>query len=166
QRREGWAFVAGLGANLAVSFLAWDAFSSVPLEDWWPRLLQINLACTGLVGLVWLSLARSGFTDKLDPTRTPLLNVQIVLALTGNAALLLTGGILIVSLPDALDPLVGQAGHLWGWVSLALGLSCAGLHVGRAGLSAAGHVAGCLVILLGLQVACTVAVRWPHDWIA
>src|SRR5262249_55133187 len=34
QRREGWAFLAGLGANLAATFLAWDAFAGVALEQW------------------------------------------------------------------------------------------------------------------------------------
>src|SRR5262249_49970043 len=116
QRREGWAFCAGLGVNLAASFLAWDTFAGVEFDDWWPRLFQINLACAGMVGLVWLMLARSGSRGTLDSTRTPLLNVQILLALSGNAALLIGAGGLLVSSPAALDPLVGQAGHLWGWI--------------------------------------------------
>ena len=42
QRREGWAFAAGLGINLAVSLLFWNLAPDIFSIPWFIRLVQVN----------------------------------------------------------------------------------------------------------------------------
>ena len=59
RRREGWAFSAALGVNLAASLVVWyfhrDARS---FAEWWLRLLEANVIASAAVALAWLAAQR------------------------------------------------------------------------------------------------------------
>src|SRR5205085_4041226 len=100
ERREAWAFVAGLGVNLAASLVVWHANQGAPLSDWWTALAQANVVATALTTFAWVAASR-----LIDGVRrpavgaAPLLNLQVVLLLLGNVLLLAVSGFLLVLRP-------------------------------------------------------------------
>jgi hypothetical protein len=167
QRREGWALAACAGANLAASFLVSDWHRHEPLDAWWPRLLQVNVAVAGAAALAWLGLTcRPAYPASSEDAPAPLRGLQVSLALAGNAVLLALAALLIVWHPERLDPLAGQVGQLGGWLALLPALAAGAWHWGRSRLLAPLHLAGALALLATVQAASTAGVRWPHDWLA
>jgi len=59
RRREGWAFAAALGTNLAASLLVWYFYRHAEnFGDWWLVLLQANVLCLAVGSTAW-SLLRA-----------------------------------------------------------------------------------------------------------
>jgi hypothetical protein len=57
RRREGWAFTAALGVNLAASIAVWHFEQALNLsfDQWWVRLVQANVIASSLAALFWLA---------------------------------------------------------------------------------------------------------------
>ena len=72
RRREGWAFSAALGTNLAASLVVWYFHrTAVNFGDWWLQLVEANVIASSAVALVWLAARRRlyqlrGLTGKGD----------------------------------------------------------------------------------------------------
>ena len=93
RRREGWAFCAALGVNVAASLVVWhveEACPNLPFDEWWLRLVQANVIASSLVALVWLAAHRRLYQLRDWSVRqSPLLALQIALPIVANAAILL-----------------------------------------------------------------------------
>ncbi|MEE9602905.1 MAG: hypothetical protein V3V75_06345, partial [Thermoguttaceae bacterium] len=85
RRREGWAFSAALGVNLAASLVVWHYQRTLDFEQWWVRLVQANVIASSAVALVWLA-ARRRLYQLRDFTlkHSPLLAIQVTLTVVGN----------------------------------------------------------------------------------
>ena len=57
RRREGWAFAAALGVNLAASLVVWhfELLRQLSFNDYWLRLVQANVIASAAVAVVWLA---------------------------------------------------------------------------------------------------------------
>ena len=77
RRREGWAFSAALGTNLAASLVVWYFHrNSVNFGDWWLQLVEANVVASSAVALAWLAARRRlyqlrGLTGKGDSPHLP-----------------------------------------------------------------------------------------------
>ena len=122
QRRENWAFTAGLCVNLAGSLVVWHFQLGESFESWWLLLIQANILSAALVGLLWLSARKLVYVaTELRPQSAPLLTTQIALAFGGNVLLLIWPCIRIIVEPwNALPIDVTPIGSLLGWATLAL----------------------------------------------
>ncbi|GIW81631.1 MAG: hypothetical protein KatS3mg105_3438 [Gemmatales bacterium] len=82
QRREGWAFCACLGTNLAVSMLLWEARKLIPFIDWWVVLIYSNISTSAVTAMIWLGIRHRlyGYAE-LSFRRAPLLALHIGLSL-------------------------------------------------------------------------------------
>ncbi|MFZ1933529.1 MAG: hypothetical protein WCB27_16400 [Thermoguttaceae bacterium] len=59
RRREGWAFSAALGTNLAASLVVcYFHRNAVVFADWWLQLLEANVIASSAVALAWLAARR------------------------------------------------------------------------------------------------------------
>ena len=59
RRREGWAFSAALGTNLAASLVVWYFHrNAVNFGDWWLQLVEANVIASSAVALAWLAARR------------------------------------------------------------------------------------------------------------
>ncbi len=91
RRREGWAFTAALGVNLAASLAVWHFEEALHLsfDQWWVRLVQANVIASSLAALFWLAAHKRLYALKeWNLADSPLLAVQTVLPVLGNAAIL------------------------------------------------------------------------------
>jgi hypothetical protein len=169
QRREGWAFAAGLGLNLTVSFVLWHGLRGVPLESRWVPLLQANLIATSAAALAWLAAGGRLYRGRrAEAASAPLLAVQVALALAGNAVLLARPAALLVLQPAAPGAYVAEVGTVWSWLALISGSAAAVWYAGRFLSRAVIHLRGALGLGLGVLAACTAARWWPADgnWLA
>jgi hypothetical protein len=157
QRRPGWVFVGGLGANLAISLVLWRLHAAAPVSLWWRELLQANVAAFGLVGLLWLSATRH--------ERSGLLERQVLLGLAGNAVLLAWPAWLLVGNPDFSDPLLTSTSSALGWLAVTLAGAAALWHAVRAGTGRVVPVAVALLLATLVLAACSVARLHPGDWL-
>ncbi len=88
RRREGWAFAAALGVNLAASLVVWHFQFSHALEDWWLRLVEANVIASAAVALAWLAARRRLYQlHDLTLGDSPLLALQVALPAAGCMAL-------------------------------------------------------------------------------
>src|SRR5262249_1376565 len=55
-RQEAWAFAAGLGFNLAVTFIVWHSHARLPFAPWWVPAVPGKVITSTLVALLWLGL--------------------------------------------------------------------------------------------------------------
>ena len=57
RRREGWAFAAALGVNVAASLVVWhlELLRQLSFNDYWLRLVQANVIASAAVAVVWLA---------------------------------------------------------------------------------------------------------------
>ena len=74
RRREGWAFSASLGTNLAASLVVWYFHRNVVnFGDWWLQLVEANVIASSAVALAWLAARRRLYqlrvTEKGDSPR-------------------------------------------------------------------------------------------------
>src|SRR5262249_3654848 len=112
QRRDVWAFAAGFSVNVAASLILLDGHRP---DDWraWgvPRVESNVLICAGVAAL-WLS-ARGA------PQRSPLLHLQVGLAVLGIVVVLAHAAYALIAEPDVLDAVVVHVGQGWSWLAFA-----------------------------------------------
>jgi hypothetical protein len=166
QRREGWAFAAGLGINLAVSLLVWHGEYAIPPEQWWVSLFQANVITASTVALLWLAGRRWLSPEGRSSGFAPLLSLQIILAAAGNATLLIGPAVLLVRQPAPVHDDVIAAGQPWGWVALFLATAAALWHAGQMLSRGRLHVLCTLGLALGVLAACTMGWLDRGDWLA
>ncbi|MCI0461466.1 MAG: hypothetical protein L0Z62_31330 [Gemmataceae bacterium] len=163
--RESWAFLAGLGVNLAVSLVVWDGLPQQEAHLWWMRLVQANVISGSVVALAWLAVARRLYGEnRAGPVS--LLSLQVALCIAGNAVLLVRPAALLIERPDPPHPHVIQAGTYWGWLALLLTIAAAVWHAGRILARGRLHVLCILGLALGVLTACTVAEGTRDGWLA
>jgi hypothetical protein len=118
-RGEGWMFGAGLLAMLAASLVVCGAYPPEPSTPWVVLLVQVNLATSGIVGLVWLALLRPVSPPAMAGLRVPVwLCVQHGLTCLGNIALL-TPALACVAVGGGAVSYILAAGNVGGWLALA-----------------------------------------------
>lgn len=117
-RREGWAFTAGLGVNLAASLAVCHQFAvnQRPLSDEWALLWQVNVIAGAVVAILWLAARRRMYLGRqLSPLASPLLTLQVGLIAAGSIGLLAVPGGLIVSLSSGASSLAVRFTTAAGW---------------------------------------------------
>jgi hypothetical protein len=168
--REGWAFVAGLGVNLAVSLVVWHihAFQAVAGDAWWLPLVQANLIAGAGVACLWLGLRKRLYAGRLLGIHSaPWLVFQIAALLVSNGCLLAVaaGGILLH--PDQAFPsdllVVGRFGQA---AATAITLVAVAGYVAQMRPAARPHVAGIAALALGTWLACATADTTAPNWLA
>ena len=112
RRREGWAFSASLGTNLAASLVVWYFYRNAGFGEWWLNLIEANVIASSTVALgmvggakttLWTPRAGKGDRSNLceapgGPFRqigpvpffrgSPLLAAQIALPVVGMSTVL------------------------------------------------------------------------------
>jgi hypothetical protein len=133
RRQEGWAFVAGLGVNLAASLLVWHFFRPLPFTSWEVSLLQANALAGAAVALLWLWWRRQVYGPaELRVAVVPLLGVQVALSLAVNAVLVaLPLAALVLEPGRPLSSRLVPVGDGEGWAALALAATAALVYTGR-----------------------------------
>jgi hypothetical protein len=166
-RREDWAFVAGLGVNLAASLVVWHFHRGQPLEDWLVPLMQANVIANAAGTLCWLGVRRNLYPEaEVGPRSGPLLAAQVGLGFLGNAVLLLVPLGSLIFDPGDLPPDLPRVGNVAGWAALALAMTAAVWYLGQVAARLGTHLVGGLALALGVLLACTVS-RWDRgDWLA
>lgn len=168
QRREGWAFAAGLGLNLATSLVVWHQHLGTSVFDWWHFLLQANCIASGLVALIWLA-ARERFVGTGLVAPRPYLAGQIALASLGNLPVV---GIAFLSLfvmpelPATTGRQLAGVGQLGGWLAMLLPMAAAFWHATQ---SMPQRRLSTLVthgIGLGILAGCLAATWDTGDWLS
>ena len=68
RRREGWAFAAALGVNVAASLVVWhfELLRQLSFNDYWLRLVQANVIASAAVAVVWLAARRRSVRTPRD----------------------------------------------------------------------------------------------------
>jgi hypothetical protein len=170
RRREDWAFIAGLGVNLAASLVVWHYHSrlAVPWPDWWVYLVQANLIAGAAVALLWLGLRERLYGRRELTIRAgPLLAFQVGALVVVNVALLLLPCLLLAADPnDSLPGPVLAIGGAGGRLALLLTVAAAGWYVGQIAPRQLVHVLGGLGIGLGVLAACSMAHSDAPNWTA
>jgi hypothetical protein len=168
RRQEGWAFIAGLGVNLAASLLVWHFCRAAPFESWGVVLLQANAAASALVALLWLWWRRQVYgPPEMRVSAVPLLGVQVALGLAANVVLVLLGLVPLVIDPGSpLPPALMRVGDVGGWLALAVAAAAALIYMGRS--LPDGRLP---VVVLAQLAACVLAAclagRWDTDnWLS
>ena len=168
RRQEGWAFVAGLGVNLAASLLVGHFYRTVPFDLWAVSLLQANAAASASVALLWLWWRRQVYgPPELRVAVVPLLGVQVALGIAANAVLvLLPLAALVIDPGSPLPAALRRVGGGDGWLALALAAAAALVYVGRS--SPHGRLAAVALTALAACVlaACLVGLRDTGDWLS
>jgi len=184
RRHEAWAFVSGMGINLATSFIVWHFHANLPLSDWWIALVQANVVAASAVGLLWLAwrqpielvgwaesprptittasgLMKVGLGDSAHPTRTgiripSLLTWQVAISLLGTAALLVVPLVALVLSP-ADPPLPPEFGAFGSWLALASATAAAAWFLRQFAPARLAHLFGCFGLGLGILAACYIS---------
>jgi hypothetical protein len=173
RRREGWAFCAGLGANLAASLVVWhfEEAANLSFEKWWLMLVQANAIASSVVALVWLAAHRRLYQLRdVSVRQSPLLAVQIAMPIVANAAILLVAFFALLSEPQRiLDPWMHEIAQPAGWLSLLLPAVAAAWFFERAEAGKLIHVLGGLGLGVGVLIACqaeSFTFVEAKDWLA
>src|SRR5262249_39846829 len=133
QRREEWAFVAGVTLNLAVSLLVCDAYAAEDVQRWWLPLVRANVLAAAGFAMLWLAAARHLFrTSRPALNISPLLACQILLTVLGNLALVIGPAGELIAQPGSPSAAVVHGGEIWAWLALLATLAAALWYVGRA----------------------------------
>src|SRR5206468_1058320 len=181
ERREDWAFLTGLGVNLATSLVVWHFHLRAPLVYWWVPLLQANVIALAAVALAWMQ-TRKRLYDRLELTLSSgwLLAAQIGMAFLGNAVLLLLplSGLFLLPgtlpvqtiLPDPewgwLGLIVRQAGQVWGWLAVFMTITAAAWFSRQAGRYGHVYLGAALGLALGVLAACLISPWDRGNWLA
>jgi hypothetical protein len=158
RRREGWAFSAALGVNLAASLAVWHFHGQLTFHEWWVRLLQANVIASAAVALVW-SAARKRLYELRDLTlgESPLLAVQTTLPVAGNLVLLLLPVVWLVHTPGWLPAWMAELAAPAGWIGLLLTAAASAWYVRHAIPGNLLHVLAGTLLGLGTLAACSAA---------
>src|SRR5262249_17740401 len=139
------------------------------MEYWWVRLLQANILSGSVASLLWLAVGGRWYEERpAGIARAPLLSFQLLLALAGNAVLLVNPGFVAVLVsPGERAPSVAEADGLWGWLTLGMSAVLAVAHLRLTGMHGAVNVLGALGVAAGVLAACTAA-PWDTEgeWLA
>jgi hypothetical protein len=157
RRREGWAFCAGLGANLAASLVVWhfEEAANLSFEKWWLMLVQANAIASSVVALVWLAAHRRLYQLRDASVRqSPLLAVQIAMPIVANAAILLLPVVSLFLDPHGLPDWMHKCADTAGWLSLLMPAVAAAWFLERVASGKLIHVLGGLGVGAGVLVAC------------
>jgi hypothetical protein len=164
RRRETWAFVSALGANLAASLVVWHFHNHVPISDWWIALLQANVVAAAAVSLLWLAL-RKRIEHPIElnalPTfsgirLTSLLTWQLAIGLLGMAVLLVVPLVALVLSPGN-PPLPPEFGEIGSWLALLTVTLATGWFLQEFAPARLVHLLGCFGLGLGILAACYVS---------
>ncbi len=154
-RREGWAFSAGLGTNLAASLVVWYFHRSAGFADWWLRLAEANVIASSAVALAWLAARKRLYQlHALTLGESPLLATQIGLPVAGVIALLALPVAWLVRWPTHLPAWLARMADVPGWLALLLSAAAVAWYLGRVSCGKLTHVIGGLVAGIGVLAAC------------
>jgi hypothetical protein len=173
RRREGWAFAAALGVNLAASLVVWhfELLRQLSFSDYWLRLVQANVIASAAVAVVWLA-ARKRLYELRDMTlgESPLLAIQALLPVAGNCALAVLPVAWLIHTPGWLPPWMNELAAPQGWLGLLLTAAAAAWYLRQTQAGSLLHVLGGLALGAGVLAACRVAATCPSvpadSWIA
>lgn len=156
RRREGWAFSAAFGVNLAASLVVWYFHRRTDsLADWWLRLVQANVIASAGVGLVWLAVRRRLYQlHEFTLGQSPLLAAQITLPQIGNIVLLVAPVVWLVHTPGSLPEAMARLAEAPGWLALLLAVAAAGWYLWRTLPGELLHVVVGLGLGAGVLAAC------------
>jgi len=170
RRREGWAFSAALGVNLAASLVVWHYQRTLDFEQWWVRLVQANVIASSAVALVWLA-ARRRLYQLRDFTlkHSPLLAIQVTLTVVGNIFIIAMPVGWLLLYPSHLPGWMTELSTAAGWIGMLLCAAAAGWYTHRAVPGNYLHVLGGLGLGCGVLAACYTANFCPptvwNDWL-
>jgi hypothetical protein len=157
RRREGWAFAAALGVNVAASIVVWhfELARQAIFEDYWLRLVQANVIASAAVAIVWLA-ARKRLYELRDMTlgESPLLGVQVLLPVVGNIVLLVIPVGWLIHTPNALPQWMDGLAAAPGWAGLLLTTVAFAWYVRQTQISSLIHVLGGFLLGAGVLAAC------------
>ncbi|MBY0523648.1 MAG: hypothetical protein K2R98_09615, partial [Gemmataceae bacterium] len=158
RRRQEWAFMAGLGMNVAASLVVWHFQVSVPFYGWWPYLVQANCAASGAGALLWLTARKRLYgTLEMKLSDSSFLAVQIVLGFVGNIVLLGLAAAALFVMPGSASTTVDVFGHAGGGMALLLPMAAAFWHAVRATMPQRFAVFGVSGLLFGILAAASAA---------
>jgi hypothetical protein len=165
RRREGWAFCAATGVNLAASLAVWhfEGLALFSFDQWWVRLVQANLIASSSVALVWMAAHRKLYELRDWGVRqSPLLALQLALPVVVQAAMLFAPLVALLVDPRGLPKEMTGFADAPGWVAIAL-LSAAGAWYLRRALPGQWlHAIGGLGLGVGVLIACGVEHLGPY----
>ncbi len=165
RRSEVGAFAAALGVNLALTFVVWRKHAEDAFALWWVDLVQVNVFATSATALAWLAAARWLYDDVTrQKGLAPLRAVQVLLGLVGNAVLLLGPVVYLIARPDALHPIVREAGGAWYWATFAVALTPAAWHWWGRGNRGMAHLLCGACLGIGVLAACFSAGFVDTEW--
>jgi hypothetical protein len=162
-RREGWAFTAGMGVNLAALLAVCHqlAVGHRVLADEWVLLWQANVIAGGLVALVWLAARRRLYLGRdLSPLTSPLLTLQVGWVYVAALGLIAVPAGLIVWLPRGEDAIWQQLTTSAGWFAWLFASGAIGGYIYHAARRATVDVLNVFLLGLGVLLAAT---RMPVD---
>jgi hypothetical protein len=174
---ERLAFLAGLGANLAVSLLVAHLHRPQPLARWLVPLVQANAMASAAVALVWLLLRRPDVlrllkknyfidTERILSVPGPLLVLQGLLGLAVHTLLLLAPLGLLLLDPGSRLPADFHAVGLGGWLVLPVAAAAALLVLGEVRRGDRIHVLGLCGLSVGVLAACAVIPWDTGNWLS
>ena len=173
RRREGWAFAAALGVNVAASLVVWhfELLRQLSFNDYWLRLVQANVIASAAVALVWLA-ARKRLYELREMTlgESPLLAAQVLLPSIGNCALVVLPVAWLIHTPGWLPLWMNELAAPQGWIGLLLTVAIAAWYLRQAQAGNLMHVLGGFALGAGVLIACCAASFGPpasaDSWIA
>jgi hypothetical protein len=168
RRREGWAFLASLGLDLAAMLIVSDAHRGQSPHGWWIYLIQAGSSAAGLGALLWLAARKQLYGRReMRLSSSPLLALQITLGMLGNLLVLGNAFLLLVFNPANPAAEVEQAGQAGGGVALLLPMAAAFWYAVRASLPRRFFLLASHALLIGVLAACA-ASPWDTtgDWLS
>ncbi|MFH1924336.1 MAG: hypothetical protein ABIP48_31175, partial [Planctomycetota bacterium] len=171
RRREGWAFAAAPGVNLAASLVVWYYQRELGFQEWWVLLVQANVIASAAVALVWLA-ARKRLYELRELTlgTSPLLAVQTLLAVAGNAVLVAVPVARLLEMPASLPGWAAQLAEPPGWIALGLAAGAAAWYLRQVAPGSLFHAVGGLGLAVGVLITCSTAGAGPRfahaDWLS
>lgn len=132
RRREGWAFAAALGVNVAASLVVWhfELLRHLSFNDYWLRLVQANVIASAAVAAVWLAARKRLYRlREMTLGESPLLATQVLLPVAGNCALLILPVAWLLHTPDHLPRWMNELAAPQGWIGLLLAAAAAAWYV-------------------------------------
>ena len=167
RRREGWAFAAALGVNVAASLVVWyfEQTRLLTFDQWWLRLVQANVIASSVVALVWLAAWKRLYElRELTVREGPFLGVQIALPVAANAVLLTAPVWRLVQSPTALPSWMGDLADAPGWVALLLCAAAAAWYLWQTMPAGLLNAVGGLMMAVGVLVACLASQFNPENF--
>ncbi len=158
RRREGWAFAAALGVNLAASIAVWHFEEALHLsfDQWWVRLVQANVIASSLAALFWLATHKRLYAlREWNLADSPLLAVQTLLPVLGNAAILILPVYALLVHPQGLPQWMHDFSDPPGWLSLLLCAAAAAWYLYQTRAASLLNILGGATLGAGVLFACT-----------